>query len=480
MNKSIIASLIATTLLYGCGGDGSSFGDTSSTSTSTSTGDYNIQFIQLVEEDEGNDTSCTLFNVDGATSGTQTYGRVAQDLTVEIYDADGEYVDDISDDITEAGVLTIDADDIEDGGYLSIVDSPSDSDHFYKVLSIQKELLGDYIIEVNRNQGTNVDCYVEDEISTETGYASVKLNEVSAGAFAFDTFISQIDAIADSSQEVTKYSDEDVLVRGYTSTTDLTLTDYQFVSTLTDEEDGDEVDLIGATLGDHSWTNSLEADELTALSIRINNGDYSYPWVDEAVFDSSITSDTTNFAYDYDNDDVTWNYLASGNTNTNWAFEINDSVTSSVLDISLPTASFILTDTDSVIEEDTDTSTDDGYIFKSEGYEAVDTTRDHIQRSEYTIKADDENSLTHVIYSEVDSDGEVSIPRLGLPSLTDPSNPDSKDVTILSTDSITSDLTSFFMYENAVNDNVSVVLPPSLEKDNNATKYMDSYSIVNR
>lgn len=137
-------SVLASAILSGCGG-----GDDSSNSGSSPTPPpaikYTLQFVQLIERSENTgDASCTLFDVDGQTSGKETYARLAEDVTVKTYDADGYFNKDLSDFVSSTGILNITVNDIEDGGYISIIDSPSDTDTFYKVLSIQKALLSDF------------------------------------------------------------------------------------------------------------------------------------------------------------------------------------------------------------------------------------------------------------------------------------------------------------------------------------------------
>ena len=214
MRKSIITSVLASVLLSGCGSGGSDRSDSGSGSSSTPTTKYTLQFVQLVERAENTgDASCTLFDVEGQASGKETYAKLATDVTVKMYDENGDFVEDLSSAITTAGILSIAKNSVADGGYISVIDSPSDTDTFYKVLSIQKALLGDLIIDVNRNQG-DVSCYTANKKATsDSGYASVYQNGVVASTYAYNSSQSEIAAAGFPSQEVSAYSAEDVLVR---------------------------------------------------------------------------------------------------------------------------------------------------------------------------------------------------------------------------------------------------------------------------
>ena len=138
MRKSIITSVLASVLLSGCGSGGSDRSDSGSGSSSTPTTKYTLQFVQLVEEVEGAATSCTLFDITGQSVGMQTYARLASDVRVKTYDADGNFNKDLSDLVSNTGVLNITESDIDNGGYISIINSESSSSTEYEVLSIQK------------------------------------------------------------------------------------------------------------------------------------------------------------------------------------------------------------------------------------------------------------------------------------------------------------------------------------------------------
>ena len=466
MRKSIITSVLASVLLSGCGSGGSDRSDSGSGSSSTPTTKYTLQFVQLVERAENTgDASCTLFDVEGQASGKETYAKLATDVTVKMYDENGDFVEDLSSAITTAGILSIAKNSVADGGYISVIDSPSDTDTFYKVLSIQKALLGDLIIDVNRNQG-DVSCYTANKKATsDSGYASVYQNGVVASTYAYNSSQSEIAAAGFPSQEVSAYSAEDVLVRAYNGTD---LVSYAFVSTLTTGKNVDSTDLSGVAFSTHNWTIGQRlTDQLSRLSVRLNRGNYSYPWLDARFV--AATGVTTGFAYV--DTETNWSYNAIGKTTSNWNFRHNDELLPVSLDINLPTELTLRIDGPVI------NNVASNFMFQAQG---IDSTLTRLQRSEYDILYDSSNTLNHVIYSEVASGENVIIPNLALTNLDDPTSATNLTTTVLSADSLTADLKTFFMYENAVSDLVSVVLSPADIVQNNKTKYTDTYTLLNR
>ncbi|CAM3001201.1 hypothetical protein [Moritella viscosa] len=470
MRKSIITSVLASLLLSGCGSGGSG-GSDSSNSGSTPTTKYRLQFVQLVERAENTgDARCTLFDVGGQASGKETYAKLATDVTVKMYDKNGDFVEDLSSSITTAGILSIAKNSVADGGYISVIDSPSDTDSFYKVLSIQKALLGDLMIAVERNQGVNSSCYKETPITMKTGYASVTPNGIPSSTWAYDSSQSEIAAVAFTSKKVSAYGNEDVLVRAYFGGTDLV--DYAFVSTLTPGDGGDRKHLSGVAFPTHNWTIGQRlTGQLSGLSVRLNRGNYSYPWLDATFV--AATGVTTGFAYV--DTETNWSYNATGRTTSNWNFRHNDELLPVSLDVNLPTELTLRND-DSEIN-----TLASNFVFQARG---IDSTLTRLQRSSYYIDVTDiegkTNTLNHVIYSEVASGENVIIPNLALTNLDDPTSATNLTTAVLSADSLTADLKTFFMYENAVSDLVSVVLSPADIVQNNKTKYTDTYTLLNR
>jgi hypothetical protein len=465
MKKAIILPVLASAILSGCGGGSDSGSGSGSGSTPAPKTKHVLQFVQLVERDASIDDSCTLFDVNGQTVGKETYARLASKVTVKTYDADGNFDEDLSDSVSDVGILNFAKDEIKDGGYISVIDSPSDNEYYYKVLSIQKALLSDVIIEVNQNQGIQAACYTADKMATlNTGFASVYTTDIAANSYSFNSSQSDLDAGVSASKEISAFSNEDVLVRAYNNNA---LVDYAFVSTLTAAANGDLKPLTGVELAPYSWDISLPANELTALSVRLIQGNYSYPWVDAKFI--AATGNTTDFTY-VDDTDANWSYSAEGTTTLNWHFKHNN-ILSTTLDVQLPTE-LILSDNDPEIN-----TVASNFAFQAQG---IDSTLTRLQRSEYDILYNSSNTLNHVIYSEVASGENVIIPNLGLANLEDPTSATNLTIAVLSADTLTADLQTFFMYEHAASDLVSVVLSPADTVQNNKTKNTGSYTLLNR
>jgi len=467
MKKAIIVPVLASAIISGCGGGS----DSGSGSGSTPTTKYAFQFVQLAERNVGTGpTNCTLFDVDVQTSGKETYAKLAHDVTVKTYDANGNVTGDLSGKVnSKTGVLNITGNDIEDGGYISVINSPSDTSKLYDVLSIQKELLGDLIIEVDRNQG-DVSCYIADKAAAlNTGYASVRPNATAVNAYAFSSSQSEFIADIPASKEVSAFNNEDVLVRAYNSGE---LVDYAFVEKLTLDEYDELTALSSEAFSNYNWSiDQTLTGQLSRLSVRLNRDDYSYPWLD-ATFDISngVTTDFTYVAVEN-----SWSYRAEGKTSSGWYFKHNDALSPS-LNVQLSTELTLSANAPSISDMTSN------FVFQAPGI-ASKLTR--LQRSSYYIDVTDTNgktnTLDHVIYSTVASGDDVIIPNLKLANLEDPeSDAINLTVAVLSADTLNSELTKLFMYENAASDLVSVILPPVDTVKNNKTKNTGSYTLLNR
>ena len=465
MKKAIILPVLASAMLSGCGGGSDSNSD------STPSTKYELQFVQLAERNIGaGPTNCTLFDIDGHADGKEIYAKLAHDVTVKTYDTNGNVTGDLSDKVNaETGVLNITGNDIEDGGYVSVINSPSDSSMLYDVLSIQKELLSDLVIEVDRHQG-NVSCYTANKSAAlNTGYASVHPNATAVNAYAFSSSQSELAADIPASKEVSAFNNEDVLVRAYNSDV---LVDYTFVQKLTLGAYDELTALSSEAFSHYNWSiDQALTGQVLGLSVRLNRGDYSYPWLD-AVFDisSGVTTDFTHVAAEN-----SWSYRAEGKTNSGWDFKHNDTLSSS-LNVQLPTELTLSANDPSI-----------SYVASNFKFQApgIDSTLARLQRSSYYIDVTDTdgktNTLNHVIYSSVASGDDVIIPNLELANLDDPElDAINLTVAVLSADTLNTELTKLFMHENAVSDLVSVVLTPADTVKNNKTRNTDTYTLLNR
>lgn len=456
MKKSIALSMLAAAVLTGCGGGGGG----SSSSPAPVVTKYNLQFLQFADAADVTSNTCTLFDTDRQTPGMESFAKVAADVVVKVFDNKGDFVKSLT--VSTDGKLTVTANDVPDGGYLSVIDSPSDTDHFFKVLSIQKSLLSNSIISVNRNQGA-VDCYEKDKTTDiKKGYASIRPNGVNSDSYGYVSSQNNIAPANFISREVEAKDQESVLVQAYHSGE---VTGYAFVSTLTANAGEEQEPITAVDTLKYAWSIQLPVNTLDALSVRLNKNDFSYPWLNSVSF---TKSDNTTSDFAYVTSETDWSYSAKG-TSFSWDFQHNDILGAS-LDVSLPT-DFTLTDNDPVVQQ-----AGVNYEFQVPGF--TSTTK-RLQRSRYERSPNAMNTLRHIIYSEVDAGEEVIIPKLELASL-DPIGATEIKVDILSADTITDELKTFFMRENASASLVSAVLSPAKTVEHDKVKYMNTYTLLSR
>jgi len=452
MSRLLALSLLVSTALVGCGGSGSSDGG----SVPSPSEKYTFEFVRMITGATA-PANCTIFDVDEQNSDAVTYAMMASDVKIEIHNADGTLKSQVLT-VSEKGVLTFSKNDIADGGYISIIDSPSNDDLFYKVLSIQKELLGNYLISVKRPQSSTT-CYEGGKAEViDAGYP-LQTDESNIVADAYNYETSHNSTVAQSSRRVQleAYSNEKILEKAYHSNS---LIGYTFISELTKDLEFTDTELvkINETLEFNDLTAS---NELSQLSIKIGNGEFSYPW-----YKVDLASEVS---FPYVSIEQNWFYSAGGKTAKNWSFMRNGTI-SSAFDIQLPD-SLTLTDTAPTISKSASS-----FIFENAGFNTTDVS---IQRSFYTQTNGSSTTLNHSIYSIADSNGTVVIPDLKLTNL-EPLNPDSIEVSVLAMETAQSDTIASFLRNEDSGDFVSIVLKPENRIKHNKAINMNDYTIVER
>ncbi len=172
MNKMIPIGLFSALFLTACGGsDGGS-------SPAPAAKTYTWQFVEMNTDTLQNmKTLCsgkvpTVFHIDDTPldedNWMYTYAVKAPDVfDILVYEADGTLyksgasllknkIDPIS------GVLTFSANEIPNGGYITVVDGNNDRQH---LLTVQKNLLSNLLVKINENQGRQA-CYTANSLST--------------------------------------------------------------------------------------------------------------------------------------------------------------------------------------------------------------------------------------------------------------------------------------------------------------------------
>lgn len=465
MSRLLALSLLVSTVLTGCGGSGDS--DSGSTSTPPPAKKYTLEFVKLTL---GSQSGCTVFDGLGQNFGTKYFAENAKPQRIEIHDNNGVYNQTLT---AENSAVTFNVDDVPDGGYVTIIDYRPNSG-LYEALSIQKELLGDYLIRLNGNEANT--CYNKGKaLETKSGFASI-LPAAGTGSnfYQFETTLkttTKMDNVL--SFDMKAYSDEKILVKGYRGNTD-DLVSYGFVTELTDIEDSEPTKL---TATNRNFGGSINV-ELTSLAISVKQGNYIYPWLDAAFDETSVTP------FPYSDAESEWFYMAWGSVD-GWAFNQNAAFTDD-LDVSL------MVEIGSAADINIDYS-DDGisYVLSAPG---ITSDNDLVQRSYYYTKNSSgvHTSLTHTIYSQPNSEHEVIIPDLKLANLSPKeAEPAGITVSIIAAKSQDADFIESFIrrFQPAnpdvglfpmTEDSISLLLTPADQLKQRQNTKMRDYTIVDR
>lgn len=473
MRKLLALSILVSTVLTGCGSGGSDSGSSGS-SSAPAVQKYTFEFVKMGLA-PAPESACTIFDGTGQNSGTEYYANMAEPQRVEIHGADGSFVNKLT---VSNGKVNFAVDDVPDAGYVSVIDYRAGTPS-YQVLSIQKELLGDYLIRING--GVVGSCYKTGHgINTRSGYASVDSpNGMPSNYYKFDTTLSSTEQLPNRVMEVNAYDEEKVLAKAYDGKGN-NLIGYEFVSKLPSTEE--EADVVSTTLkavnDSMKWSVSASFDlnNLDELTIQLAEGSYLYPWY-QAEFDK-VAGTTTDFPYVSTETD--WLYSAKG-TMLGWDF-VHNAAFNNDLDVSL------LVNLDNVPAKINGTTT---YVFVASGVSSSDNL---IQRSYYYTESNSgpSSTLTHTIYSVPNDDGEVIVPNLELDNLVpSEAKADAISVSVVAKESIDAGFKTSFMrsYQpsNPIvpsfasgEDAVSLVLTPAALAEQRKAMQMSTYTLVER
>ncbi|MGR5205535.1 flagellar sheath protein A [Vibrio sp. PNB23_22_7] len=375
---------IISGLMVGCGGGSGGGGGGGATPSDVVT----LTFIQKVTTELKPSDSCTLFGQvteNGVT--TYTYARKAADVTVYIHDAVGNVVETKKPDAN--GILRLDKYPLEQGSYITVIDSPSGYDPFYKALSIQKKYLESQLIQVNRPQVDN--CYTADSSPKHnTGFVLATTQNVQADSYEFLSSRHNRGVVSSNLSEVEKNTDEEVLIKGYSNNT---LSGYTFASKFGSASEPFIVALEQLDT-DMNWSNQLSSD-LESLKISVSKGKYSYSWYEPNVTieeEFSISSLEKGF-----------HYQAEGILSTGWKFKTVGQV-DGTLDVNLP---------DSLVTHDVAPSIVKSGLNGIVDVKGVNSSNELVVRAKYTQSVSTPTIMTleHVIVASPDN-GVIIIPDL--------------------------------------------------------------------
>ncbi|CCO49993.1 conserved exported hypothetical protein [Vibrio nigripulchritudo SOn1] len=449
-------AFLAVMVMSGCGSSSKSSTGSNNKPPSPTPSYVNLQFVQLFNQ-ATQKSGCTLFGQDENASPKQyTYANLANDVKVHINNADGTIKTGLA--VSSSGLLRLDKNQVPAGGFVTIIDSPSDADPYYRALSIQKDLIGNHVINVGRNQGS-VSCYTANKAPTndKSGYASVGKVGLTVTDYEYDSILKSSGKINSDAFETEAQNAESVLVRAYNNAD---LVGYAMVDNLTTNA-FDDVKQIEALTETISGSVLTTGHTLSSININLHKSPYNYLWESPSVSSTSFNINS--------NSDLTFNYRASGRTSTNWNFSVNGIVGSS-LDIQIP-SSLSLNDTSPVIQQDSV-----GYSFVNGGVSTSGKT--FITRSSYEKTHSSGSTLSHVVYSN-STDGNAKIPELNLPNL-DPSSATNLETTLFEVSSINSNFVRFAMTDTGKSDVVRELRLPNQLADEKNTLSHSIYTKVSR
>ncbi|MBE3868167.1 flagellar sheath protein A [Vibrio parahaemolyticus] len=423
---------IISGLMVGCGGGGGGGGG------GTPSDYVTLTFIQKVTTTTDKSATCTIFDkVQKDNITTYTYARKASDVTVYIHDSKGNVIDTKHPDTN--GVLTIDKYPLETNSYVTVIDSPSDSDPFYKALSIQKEYLESQLIQVKRPQVDK--CYSADATPVpQKGYILASTLNVQADSYQFLSSQEGNSIDTSNSKEVEKLGDESVLVKGILNGK---LSGYEFTSKL-GSESAPSIAVLETIDTDLDWTNLFApTSNLESLNISLSKGSYSYSWFTPDV--------ATEESFPISSLDNNYHYQAYGTLTTGWKFKTVGGILGS-LDVKLP---------DSLQTYDVKPSIINSGVNGVVRITGVDSSNELVVRAKYTqsVSSPTIKTLEHVIIGKP-AGSQLVIPDLtqtGLSSAT----PETLSVDAYEYDSLSEAQVQNLMAQYEDEDTVALVVKPS-------------------
>ena len=324
MKKSIIASLVISALVAGCGSGGSS----SSEKT------YKWQVVQLKSVSESSlAKKCIIYADSDLNDGEVITAYVAEDdYNILYHNADGTIAETYSSDDISNGLLTISSNDVPDDGYVTLeeIESLTGGDRGSYMFSVQKELLEDMVLNITQEQGDT--CYTGDDYrETASGTALVNVTQPSPSPAYYQSSYDvgsisgqitsggiPVDSPYPASRDVliTAFDEYDTSSLQYSS-----LTNWGFISSSNFYEDSSDAgssittELFSNGLTDLYWssTDIVELDSNSGI-IAVHD-DQSYFW--QPIYDDV---DLLTLAYDTSEVSLWSGYLSGTISDNDWLF----------------------------------------------------------------------------------------------------------------------------------------------------------------
>ncbi|UWZ96642.1 hypothetical protein [Vibrio splendidus] len=454
-------------LLVGCGGGGGGGGGKPAKS-------YTFEFVQMeVNKSTAectNTTSPAIFK--SYSDGNFDYAKIATTVyDIHSYNANGSFNKSLKDKLSN-GKLTFTENDVEDGGFVTVIDSVSFAGtEFAHTLSIQKELLGDYLINIEATQGTAA-CYTSNKlgrVSEDKAVALVSSNSIASysvetywtGKKVGNSVIAGLNIID---------SNEDVLGAGYDNNgsivefalmkgSDLSTDDGSVPSSILLQELTDDVAL--------SWNSESTLSSESAV-VSANSNSTRFIWQNLSVSDSIL-----NYSNDF-----TYSILTSAEHDEGWSIEKNQysPSISNIIDIDF---------VDAVISNSNPRLNCTGNNCIVSSYGAVTVDDETIVRINVPVGS----VAKHAIYANPSqSTSNISIPEYdGISTDASPADGNTIEVTYLSLDSVTPE--GFELLANEYSnpqssdkfvDRVSLISPPSTTRSSVLDKSELNYQKVEK
>jgi hypothetical protein len=458
-------------LLVGCGGGGGGGGGGGPAIKS-----YTFEFVQMeVNKSTSectNTSSPTIFRT--YSDGNFDYAKIATTVyDIHSYNANGSFNKSLKDKLSN-GKLTFTENDVEDGGFITVIDSVSFAGtEFAHTLSIQKELLGNYLINIEATQGTAA-CYTSNQLSRASEEKAVILASAnSIASYSVETYWSGQKLGNSLIKELSIIDgNEDILGAGYDASGsiieyasikggDLSNDDGTTPSAVSLKELTDSVLL--------SWNSNSSLSSESAV-VNANAGTARYKW-------QAVTSLDLNLKY---SDDFTYSILTSADHDQGWTIDKNQHISSmgNVLNVDFVDTDAVITNSNPRLDCGVS-----GCEVSSNG--AVDLDAETIVRINIPV----DTVAKHAIYTKSSSSVvDVNIPEYdGISNSALPTDGNTIEVTYMSLDSVTS--AEFELLANEYSspqssdkfvDRVSLLLPPTVTRSSILDKSELSYQKIEK
>ncbi|MCG9625952.1 hypothetical protein L1D34_14015 [Vibrio mediterranei] len=474
MKKAVMLPLVAAIsgAMVGCGGGGGGGG-----STTPSPKSYTFQFIQMEVNKDPATISCaspTIFK--SYSDGNVDYAKIASgNIDIHTYNADGSFNKDLSSKLGSDGRLTFTVNDVQDGGYVTVIDNlGSSSSPVLHSLSIQKELLSDLLINVESLQGNQASCYTSNKLNSSGDLKKASLGSSDGGltidAYSYETYIDGYESsTANIKTEMPVTSNNEQVMFTGLHAGKVVAAKMVTAGTLTADSASSPGSVALDTLTssiDLNW--AISGTQVLGSSFALAFSDnvmFKWQEISQSTLDLLVLDDL-GYSFLLEGQEAGWSILSNTPVNANQV----------VTEVALTNATISTGITPQI------NSCASGCVVDTQN--AVDSNDNGFQRSYFEVSA----KSKHTIYAKVPNNSETVIPNYNINDAYKPTDGLTPEVSFfLSKDDLTESFTKFAMnkYNNPGStssfvDKVSVVALPSeslIDKQKNASL---QYEVIER